>query len=527
MASLSGIDFELWALDTPFHDYTLARLRKDFNQVSRRQLYRYNREYLDGVGHALCLRWCEPIIERRRAVERRYYRMRVRIHAKQMNRYSQSQRDCVLQPRVARNELPWGAAQQVSSTPKWVVPFCRTLKPSARQHWVTDTTRFGVDVKSTSVTQGSSFLATMGFAAESLWDSQTAPAPTSGGATTNIFDDENRLVWVSTEAGLAEQIATEFVYDGLGRLREQLLWTNNAGTGGQSPQLPTNGWGLIGGIAYVYDGNRVIQERDLNNNPLVAYTRGNDLSGTLEGAGGIGGLLARSDGYSAGMFSDHNFYHADGNGNITYLVNSSQTLAASYRYDPFGNLISSSGTLAPTNTYRFSSKEFIPSVGIYYYLYRFYEPGLQRWMNRDPIGERASIMLYGFVANAPVNAIDSAGLQTMVVEPDYPIQPGRPLWVKDPWDNSDINKELNHLEPLDPMEPPDIPWPCPYHCPAGQCPLHLSAAPTPPEKPTPPITLPPTPQPWLGNGCSVCPVNTAPILPTVIIYQPPPPLYPG
>lgn len=45
---------------------------------------------------------------------------------------------------------------------------------------------------------------------------------------------------------------------------------------------------------YLYDGMRAIQERDGNNTPAVRYTRGNDLSGSIEGAGGIGGLLARS-----------------------------------------------------------------------------------------------------------------------------------------------------------------------------------------------------------------------------------------
>jgi hypothetical protein len=47
-------------------------------------------------------------------------------------------------------------------------------------------------------------------------------------------------------------------------------------------------------VNYIYDGMRVIQERDGNNWPQVSYTRGLDLSGTFEGAGGIGGLLARS-----------------------------------------------------------------------------------------------------------------------------------------------------------------------------------------------------------------------------------------
>ncbi|MEI6074614.1 MAG: hypothetical protein WCS94_03515 [Verrucomicrobiota bacterium] len=39
----------------------------------------------------------------------------------------------------------------------------------------------------------------------------------------------------------------------------------------------------------------VIQERDGSNNPKVTYTRGLDLSGTMQGAGGIGGLLARTE----------------------------------------------------------------------------------------------------------------------------------------------------------------------------------------------------------------------------------------
>src|SRR5947208_7407782 len=56
------------------------------------------------------------------------------------------------------------------------------------------------------------------------------------------------------------------------------------------------GWVLQSETHYLYDGNRVIQERDSSNRPTVVYTRGNDLSGSLEGAGGIGGLLARTDG---------------------------------------------------------------------------------------------------------------------------------------------------------------------------------------------------------------------------------------
>jgi RHS repeat-associated protein len=168
-------------------------------------------------------------------------------------------------------------------------------------------------------------------------------------------------------------------------------------------------WALSGETRYLYDGRRVIQERNSGNTPTVSYTRGPDLSGSFEGAGGIGGLLGRSHGYSGGNWSTHNHYHADGNGNITYLVNSSQGLAASYRYDPYGRLMGSSGTLAAANLYRFSSKELHAKSGMYGYGFRFYDPHLQRWLNRDPIFEAGGINLYGFVSNDPTNLIDPFG----------------------------------------------------------------------------------------------------------------------
>ena len=57
-----------------------------------------------------------------------------------------------------------------------------------------------------------------------------------------------------------------------------------------APQTgPGAGWQTNSETRYLYDGWRVIQERDGSNTPLVSYTRGTDLSGSLEGAGGIGG----------------------------------------------------------------------------------------------------------------------------------------------------------------------------------------------------------------------------------------------
>lgn len=65
--------------------------------------------------------------------------------------------------------------------------------------------------------------------------------------------------------------------------------------------------------------------------------------------------------------------------------------------------------IASANLYRFSSKEWHPPSGLVYYGYRFYEPTLQRWLNRDPIQERGGINLYAFVTNSPNSNLDCFG----------------------------------------------------------------------------------------------------------------------
>src|SRR5205807_8844363 len=164
-------------------------------------------------------------------------------------------------------------------------------------------------------------------------------------------------------------------------------------------------WELASETRYIYDGWRVIQERDGGNNPTVSYTRGRDLSGTMEGAGGIGG-----------NWGIHNCYFADGNGNITYMLDANQAMVAKYRYDPFGSTISSSGSLRFDNLYRFSSKEIHVNSGMYYYLYRFYDPNLQRWINRDPLTSSgdygAPRNLYRSFGNDPLDYIDGTGMAT-------------------------------------------------------------------------------------------------------------------
>jgi RHS repeat-associated protein len=204
------------------------------------------------------------------------------------------------------------------------------------------------------------------------------------------FNEENRLVEVSGAI-----LRSTFVYDGLGRRVERI-------------DTPVSGSATI--TRYVYDGWRVVEETNASGATLRFYTRGMDLSGSFENAGGIGGLLAITRSNGGGLTSASYIY--DGNGNVTGLVGSDGTALAQYRFDPFGQRLSAIGAWADLNPYQFSSKERDDWTGFYYYGLRYYNPSTGRWLSRDPLEEGGGTNLYGAAVNDMVCRFDPNGLWT-------------------------------------------------------------------------------------------------------------------
>ena len=203
-----------------------------------------------------------------------------------------------------------------------------------------------------------------------------------------IWDAENRLIEVKDESD-GTTIAT-YAYDYLGRRVRKTV----PGTGGED-------------TVFLYDGWNVIAEYQLkteNWELKTSYTWGMDLSGSMQGAGGVGGLLAVNDGTNT-------FYPTyDGNGNVSEYLNASGTNIAHYEYDAFGNIVKATGN-SEDFRYRFSTKPLDVEIGWYYYGYRYYDPLTGRWPSRNPIGEYGGLNLYSFVKNNGINSFDMLGLQ--------------------------------------------------------------------------------------------------------------------
>jgi RHS repeat-associated protein len=200
---------------------------------------------------------------------------------------------------------------------------------------------------------------------------------TSDGRWTNIWDGENRLINITSLATTptASQYSLALTYDYMGRRIQKIVSTNNG-----------SAWVVSYTNRFVYDGWNVVAILDGANNLLTTFTWGLDLSGSPQGAGGVGGLISMTvhSGPNAGTY----FYCYDGNGNVVALVNAANgSLAQTYEYDPFGQITRSSGYLGNLNPFLFSTKYYDWETGLYYYGYRYYNPSTGRWPNRDPIRE--------------------------------------------------------------------------------------------------------------------------------------------
>lgn len=168
---------------------------------------------------------------------------------------------------------------------------------------------------------------------------------TEDGLWRYTWDAENRLVAMesATEVPTPQKRRLEFLYDHQGRRTRKTvgIYTNTT-------------WSTIQTNLFIYDGWNVISETIGNHQSAVTnfYLWGLDLSGSLQGAGGIGGLVAATLGGTNPANSVYYLY--DGNGNITALADTNATLQARYEYGPFGEPLRASGI--PTNPFRFSTK---------------------------------------------------------------------------------------------------------------------------------------------------------------------------
>jgi RHS repeat-associated protein len=237
------------------------------------------------------------------------------------------------------------------------------------------------------------------------------------------WDAENRLVGVTaigaTPAAAKKKLA--FDYDHLGRRIQKRLytWSQTGSAYGDQPSST---------LKFIYDDWNLLSENNSLNMPVRHYLWGVDLSGTLRGAGGVGGLVNETSVVSGGNW----FPTYDGNGNVISLVDVAGTsVAATYEYGPFGEILHATGAPAAENPFQFSTKHLDFDMGTIYFGYRFYDTNAGRWLSRDPLAEAEGANLYSFIGNNAINSIDPDGrlkLELTQIEGPIPKKCGEFRW---------------------------------------------------------------------------------------------------
>jgi RHS repeat-associated protein len=230
---------------------------------------------------------------------------------------------------------------------------------------------------------------------------------TRDGRFSYTWDGENHLISATTRDDLSADLPRVRVthqYDHQSRriATARETWSGSA-------------WEPAGTNRYVYDGWNVVAEtRSASPAHTNLYVWGLDLSGTLQGAGGIGGLLLVRKRLGDGLGTARNLdYLFDANGNVVQEIRrNGGSINAHYEYDPFGNTVVALRLDATDNPFRFSTKWFDNDTGLGYWGYRWYGPGMGRWLSRDPIGIRGGLNLYAFCRNRAIDRIDRVGLHS-------------------------------------------------------------------------------------------------------------------
>ena len=204
----------------------------------------------------------------------------------------------------------------------------------------------------------------------------------------------------------------EISYDGCGNPTR--YYDGSAFTWTQGRRLAT---ATVGGtnISYAYDMAGVRSSKTVNGTEYK-YTTLSGLVTRQEWNGSSIDFIYDESGQPLAMKYNGTLYYyiLNAQGDVVRIIDGSRNVVASYSYDPWGNITSSSGALADVNPLRYRGYYYDSETGFYYLQSRYYDPELGRFINADSYASTdatglLSANMFAYCENDPVNKSDPTG----------------------------------------------------------------------------------------------------------------------
>ena len=234
-----------------------------------------------------------------------------------------------------------------------------------------------------------------------------------GSKTHYVYDAE----WKDLLVGFDGQTIT---YDEIGNPIVYRDGMNFSWTGRQLDTVTING---STNISYAYDVNGIRTQKVVNGVATEYFINGTTIIAQKTGDDVIW-YIYDSDGQVLGFtYNDTPYYYIKNlQGDVVRVVNAEGATVATYSYDPWGKLLTATGTMAEINPIRYRGYYYDSETGLYYLNSRYYDPDTCRFINADvyiTTGQGlTSFNMFAYCLNNPINYVDPSGTVAIQITPE-------------------------------------------------------------------------------------------------------------
>ena len=167
-------------------------------------------------------------------------------------------------------------------------------------------------------------------------------------------------------------------------------------------------------LSFAYDASGLRTSKVVNGTTYRYYYAGGKLMRMTWGTNTIDFFYDANGAPYAMKYNGTVYYYVTNlQGDVMRIVNASGTVVASYDYDPYGKVISATGTLANVNPLRYRGYVYDQETGFYYLQSRYYDPATGRFLNADSYASTGQGIIgynmFAYCLGDPVNFTDNSG----------------------------------------------------------------------------------------------------------------------